>query len=95
MKPINAGSAAGLQAGTPTRSARGRAPRSKLAELRADARRLDFLEREVRDEPLTLHNVPAGEPIRASRGLGLACTNRSLRDAIDDLMKVYPKKARR
>lgn len=52
----------------------------------ADAARLDWLEREVEDDPLCIHNIPVGGKVPC-RGLGLKPTGRTLRQAIDAAMK--------
>jgi len=52
-----------------------------------DAARLDYLDREANSEPLLLHSLGVGERnMGGFRGLGLRCTGRSLRQAIDDMM---------
>ena len=59
-----------------------------MTRERTDAERLDFLEKEANDDPLLLHNLRTTGG--AFRGLGLACTGRPLRKAIDDMMYATP-----
>lgn len=64
------------------------APETTLSATRpnTDAARIDFLERYVAREPLLLHNLDTFGKSTGFNGLGLASTNRTLRQAIDDLM---------
>jgi hypothetical protein len=59
--------------------------RESLETARQDSERLDKLEREVKAEPLLLHNCAPGKlPRTIPRGLGLLPHNpRTLRQAID------------
>lgn len=66
------------------------APRSeRLTPGYTDAQRLDWLEKDVKDEPLLLHNLGLRENTHGFRGLGLSVTGRTLRQAIDQLMSAY------
>lgn len=50
-----------------------------------DTDRLNFIEQDVADEPLCIHNLAAGEKVPC-RGLGLKPTGRTLRQALDQIM---------
>ena len=52
----------------------------------ADTARLDYLEKEVLEEPLLLHNLRTPGGAFRGLGIGLGCTDRTLRKAIDYLM---------
>jgi len=56
----------------------------ELAKAARDSERLDILEKEIKQSPILMHN--SGETC-GYRGLGLANTGRSLRQAIDDLQE--------
>lgn len=63
----------------------------KLEALRpeaADTTRLDYLESEVKREPILLHDRCPDN--LGFRGLGLGCTGRTLREAIDGMMPLPP-----
>ncbi len=61
----------------------------KLADAKEDTARLNWLEGEMRDEPLLLHNCHSGDEFpQHPRGLGLTPWRpRTLREAIDAARK--------
>lgn len=58
--------------------------RKELNELRRDKRRLDALERQIKNEPLCLHYGYTVDMQTCRLGLGVT-SQRSLRKAIDDM----------
>lgn len=60
-------------------------PTKRLRELERDRARLNALQKDIRKEPLMLHNCSGSDEWpKHPRGLGLLCGKRTLRRAIDE-----------
>lgn len=61
--------------------------RLKTEHVITDSERLSFLEKDVEEDPLLLFNDSPPNGNKGFRGLGLRCTERTLRQALDQLIQ--------